>query len=480
MTAVPESAVSQWSDWLAQLAAALEPWAGGWIRAEALPGITGMQILVSAALLMLVAVTWQVLRALLRRWLRRRPAPPGAPAETAAEQSALLKLAVEAAISPAGLFLWVWTLYAALSLLLAHLGAGAKPSPALLVLDWLRYVGSLAALFWLIFRLITVVEIRLKHWAGATKSKWDDVLAVVVVRALRLITPLAGIILVLPALPIPPDFSGLFKQATSLLLVGAVGFILYQLLRSCEAAVLGQFRVDVQDNLEARKVYTQVKVLKKIAVAIIVIFTFASMLMVFEPVRQLGASILASAGVVGIIVGFAAQRSLGTVLAGLQIALTQPIRLDDVVIVEGEWGRVEEISLLYVVVRIWDLRRLIVPITYFIEKPFQNWTRVSANLLGSVFLYTDYTVPLQPLRKELDRILEDSTKWDRKTKVLQVTDSKERTLELRVLVSAADSSAAWDLRCEVREKLIDFLQRNYPQCLPRTRAEWQPAAKPTM
>ncbi len=475
---MPGPATSPWSDWLAQLAAGFEPWVGGWIRGEALPGITWLQVLAVVAMLVPVVLAWQVLRVLLRRWLRQGPVKPGAPTEAAAEQPALLKLAVEAAIPPARLCLGVWSVYAGLRVLLAHLETGSMVSSAVLVLHWLRDAGSLAALFWLIFRLIAVVEVHLKRWASATASKWDDVLAVLIVRALRLITPLAGVILVLPVLPIPAEFSAIFQQATSLLLVAAVGVILYQLVSSAEGAVLEQFRVDVRDNLEARKVYTQVKVLKKIAVAVITIFTFASMLMVFGPVRQLGASILASAGVLGIIVGFAAQRSIATVLAGLQIALTQPIRLDDVVIVEGEWGRIEEINLTYVVVLIWDRRRLIVPISYFIEKPFQNWTRVSADLLGSVFLYADYTVPLQPLREELDRILESSQRWDHKTKVLQVTDARERTLELRVLVSAADAPTAWDLRCEVREKLIDFLQRAYPQCLPRTRAEWRLATEP--
>ena len=452
---------------------------GGWIRGEVVPGITWMQILASLALVVVVALLWQVARACVRPWLRGSHLKPGETAGAGAEQPALLKLVVEAAIPPVRLCLGVWTGYAALRLLFAHPEASSAAGLAVLVLHWLRHVGSLAALFWLIFRLIAVAEVRLRHWAGATASKWDDVLAVLIVRALRLITPLAGFILVLPALPIPPEFSAVFKQATSLLLIAAVGFILYQLANSGEAAVLGQFRIDVLDNLEARKVYTQVKVLKKIAVAAITVFTFASMLMVFDAVRQLGASILASAGVLGIILGFAAQRSIATVLAGLQIAVTQPIRLDDVVIVEGEWGRIEEITLTYVVVRIWDLRRLIVPINYFIEKPFQNWTRVSADLLGSVVLYTDYTVPLQPLREELDRVLENTKRWDRKVKVLQVTDAKERTLELRVLVSATDAPTAWDLRCEVREKLIDFLQRNHPQCLPRTRAELLPAAEVT-
>jgi len=195
------------------------------------------------------------------------------------------------------------------------------------------------------------------------------------------------------------------------------------------------------------------------------------MLMVFESVRQLGTSILASAGVLGIIVGFAAQKSIATVLAGFQIAMTQPIRLDDVVIVEGEWGRIEEITLTYVVVLIWDQRRLVVPISYFIEKPFQNWTRVSAELLGTIFLYMDYTVPLDKLRAELDRLLAETDMWDKRVKVVQVTDSKERVIEVRVLVSAADASTAWNLRCMLREKLIGYLQRNHPESLPRTRAE---------
>jgi small-conductance mechanosensitive channel len=254
-----------------------------------------------------------------------------------------------------------------------------------------------------------------------------------------------------------------------------VAFLLFQLVEGAGAFVLSQYAMDGADNLQARKVYTQVTVLKKLSMAVIGIFTLASMLMVFESVRQFGTSILASAGIAGIIIGFAAQRSISTLLAGFQIALTQPIRIDDVVIVENEWGRVEDISLTYVTVRIWDLRRLIVPIGYFIERPFQNWTRTSADILGTVFLHVDYTVPLQPLREELDRILAASPLWDGKVKVLQVTDAKPQTLELRALASAADASAAWDLRCEIREKLIAFLQAHYPASLPRVRAELQQA-----
>jgi len=244
------------------------------------------------------------------------------------------------------------------------------------------------------------------------------------------------------------------------------------LLDAAETAVLRQYRLDVADNLEARRIHTQVVVLKKVALAVIGVFTLASALMVFEPVRQLGTSILASAGIAGIIVGFAAQRSIATLLAGLQIAITQPIRLDDVVIVEGEWGQVEDITLTYVMVRIWDLRRLVVPITYFIEQPFQNWTHRSSDILGSVFLHVDYTVPVEAVREELGRILRESAHWDGKVNVLQVTEARERTLELRALASAASASRAWDLRCEVREKLVAFLRERYPETLPRVRVAW--------
>lgn len=193
-------------------------------------------------------------------------------------------------------------------------------------------------------------------------------------------------------------------------------------------------------------------------------------MLTFENVRRLGAGLLTSAGIAGIIIGFAAQRSLANLLAGFQIAFTQPIRIDDVLIVENEWGKVEEITLTYVVVRIWDQRRLVLPIHYFIETPFQNWTRTTSELIGTVFIYTDYTLPLEPLREELNRILESSPLWDKRVSVLQVTNATERTMELRALVSARNAPDAWDLRCYVREKMIEFVKANYPECLPKTRA----------
>ena len=286
-------------------------------------------------------------------------------------------------------------------------------------------------------------------------------------------------VLARPIVAASPALAAVLGEVTSLLLIGLVAFVLYQAVDSSTSFVLGQYRVDVADNLQARAIYTQVAVLRKVAVATIALFTVASMLMVFEPVRQFGASILASAGIAGIVVGFAAQRSIATLLAGFQIALTQPIRVDDVVIVENEWGRIEDITLTYVVVRIWDLRRLVVPITYFLERPFQNWTRTGSDLLGTVFLYVDYTMPIEPLREELTRILAGSRHWDGKVNVLQVTEAKERTLELRALASARDAGAAWDLRCEVRERLVTFIQDRYRDHLPRTRAAFEREAAAT-
>lgn len=264
------------------------------------------------------------------------------------------------------------------------------------------------------------------------------------------------------------------EAADHILVVALISLVAWLLIRTTfvlEDFVITRFDVGVKDNLRARKIHTQFRVLKRIVIAVVGLLAFGTILMTFERVRQLGTTILASAGVVGIVVGMAAQRTIATFIAGLQIAVTQPIRVDDVVIVENEWGRIEEITLTYVVVRIWDLRRLIVPITYFIESPFQNWTRTSADILGTVFVYADYTLPIDVIRDQLQNILKESEHWDGKVCVLQVTSASDRTMELRALMSAADASVAWTLRCEVREKLIDFIKREYPQALPKVRAE---------
>jgi small-conductance mechanosensitive channel len=256
-----------------------------------------------------------------------------------------------------------------------------------------------------------------------------------------------------------------------LLIIFFISWVIIRLIKLGRDTVLLRHDIFEKDNLKARRVYTQFKIIERILVFIVIVIALSVALMTFEQIRSIGVSLFASAGVAGIILGFAAQKLIGNVLAGFQIALAQPIRIDDVVIVEKEWGWIEDITLTYVVVRIWDKRRLILPTTYFIEKPFQNWTRVSADILGTVFIYTDYTVPIDKLREELTRVLQSDKNWDGKVNVLQVTDSTERTMEIRALMSAVDSPSAWDLRVNVREKLIDFLQKNYPESLPKSRID---------
>ncbi len=337
---------------------------------------------------------------------------------------------------------------------------GATASVAALVAAIVAGLLVYFVLFRVLFRLAARPDTALQH---ALVRRWRP--------PAKFLLPLLGVLIVLPALVFPPEIIALLRHLCSLALIVALAWFLAATTFGLKELVLSRYDLQTRDNLKAREVHTQVDVLVKIVLVVVLFIAAASMLMTFDKVRQIGVSLLASAGIAGVIAGFAAQRSLATLIAGIQIALTQPIRLDDVVIVEGEWGRIEEITLTYVVVRIWDLRRLIVPITYFLEKPFQNWTRTSADLLGTVYLYTDYTVPVAAVRAELERIVAADGRWDGKAVGLQVTKAGERTLELRALVSSADSGTGWDLRCAVREQLVEFIRREYPDALPRLRAE---------
>jgi small-conductance mechanosensitive channel len=234
---------------------------------------------------------------------------------------------------------------------------------------------------------------------------------------------------------------------------------------------LRRFRLDVEDNLTARKHVTQVRVLRRVAAVLIVVVTVGAALMTFEGVRQYGVSLLASAGAAGIVLGLAAQPVLSNLIAGVQLAITQPIRIDDAVVVEGEFGTIEEITATYVVIRLWDLRRLVVPLSHFIDRPFQNWTRQSAAILGTAILHVDYTVPVGEVRRKLEEIVRASPLWDGEVLNLKVVEAREQTIELRALFGAAYSGDAFNLGCEVRERLIGFLQEHHPDALPRRRAE---------
>lgn len=279
-------------------------------------------------------------------------------------------------------------------------------------------------------------------------------------------------IAVLVALPLAEWDEALtdrLEHALAIILIVGVAWLLLRGVGVVEDAAMRRFTIDMKDNLHARRKRTQAQVLRRVASVVIFVIATAAVMLTFEEARAVGASLLASAGVAGLVAGIAARTTLGNLIAGLQIVFTEPIRLDDVVVVEGEWGKIEEITLTYVVVRIWDARRLVLPTTYFVEQPFQNWTRTSAQVLGAVNLYVDYTTPVQDVREELHRVLQGSDKWDRDAWVLQVIDATDRTIELRALMTAEDAPTAWDLRCEVREQLVRYLQTRHPQALPRLR-----------
>jgi small-conductance mechanosensitive channel len=321
----------------------------------------------------------------------------------------------------------------------------------------------------ILYRVLFSIMSRI---ARRTSGMLDDSLVKHCRRPSRLLVPLLTLYLSLQFVTIPAETDRLIEKAVALLLVFSAAWLLIRLTNVLEDLVLSRYDIRDKDNLRARKVYTQFRIIRKMLIVMIVLVALASVLLSFEKFRQLGAGLLASAGLAGIVLGLAARPVLSNLLAGLQIALAEPIRLEDVVIVENEWGWIEEITLSYVVVRIWDLRRLVLPISYFLEKPFQNWTRQSADLIGSVSLYVDYTVPVRDIRNEFDRILRESKLWKGDVSALQVVDATEKTMQIRTIMDAADSSAAWDLRCEVREKLIDFIQRKYPDALPKVRAEF--------
>jgi small-conductance mechanosensitive channel len=289
---------------------------------------------------------------------------------------------------------------------------------------------------------------------------------------------IVAMIVAIPVAPFDPLTAYWLARLLLIAVISLIGWAALTALKIAADLYLRRFRIDTDDNLLARKHLTQVRVLMRTADVLVVIVTIAAALMTFEPVRQYGVSLFASAGVAGIVAGLAARPVLSNLFAGVQLAMTQPIRIDDSVVVENEWGTIEEITSTYVVVRLWDWRRMIVPLTYFIEKPFQNWTRETSALIGSAFIYVDYHAPVEAVREKLNEIVKQSKLWDGRVVNLQVTDAKEGTIELRCLMSANSASHAFDLRCEVREKLVDFLQKQYPAALPRQRAEVAMAEAP--
>jgi small-conductance mechanosensitive channel len=290
-------------------------------------------------------------------------------------------------------------------------------------------------------------------------------------RLTRLALILLAIKIALPAARFEPGIQQAALRVLDLGLVALIGLALIAVINIGWDVVESHNRLDVEDNLRARKLRTQIGVLRRTAVIIIAILTCGGMMMTFPSLREYGLSLLASAGAAGLVVGLSARPLLSNLLAGVQIALTQPIRIDDSVIVEGEFGRVEEITTTYVVIRTWDWRRIVMPLSSFLEKPFQNWTLEDSSLIGSVFWHVDYSAPIEEMRRKLNDLLKESAYWDRRVAALQVVEAEERTLKIRALMSARNAAAAWDLRCQIREQMITWLQKEHPNALPRVRLE---------
>lgn len=425
--------------------------------------VTWAQMSITVSMLLLTLLVNFIIAVIV--WRRSKTAAPGV------ESGALRPHVFRALSKPVYVLIWALGLYFASMPLLSTLGSDHAVALIETAAGVLVDLVMFAVFTWLVFRVTRVLDASLALWASHTRNRLDALLVPMIGRSLRILAPVLAVIFAIPLLHLPSRYDAILAKGTSTLLILAVALILLQTVHVGERVLLTRFDITAADNLRARTVQTQIHVMSRLLDVVIGLFAIACLLMLSSQVRHVGASLLASAGIVGIVAGIAAQKTLANLLAGFQIALAQPMREDDVVIVDGEWGRVEEITLTYVVVHVWDDTRLVLPLSYFIETPFQNWTRTSAGLLGQVHVWVDYSFPVDEGRKALKQIIETNPLWDKRFWNLQVVEASEKSMQLRVLATAADSSIAWNLRCDIREKLIAYIQRCHPRSLPLLRAE---------
>lgn len=336
-------------------------------------------------------------------------------------------------------------------------------------LFWGLFLGWYVAFVFFLFRLAkTNLEFVKRKFGNG--EQFGNIVISRIARAIYVVIPAVGIAGAIEIYPFPSQVRFVLNKILEILLIVLLAYSFFELVSVSGEFIIYKWR-KAENDFTKRKVYTQVRVIERILYFFIILFAVASVLMLFPEVKHIGTSMLASAGVLGIIVGFAAQHIFSNIFAGIQLAITQPIRLGDVVVVQGYWGTIEEITLTYVVVHVWDHRRLVLPISYFTSNLFENWTRNSSELLGTVHIYVDYSIAVDPLREHLQAILSHCPLWDKKVASIQVTHATDKAMELRIVVSAENSSKLWDLRCFVREKIIDYLRQNYPQSLPKYRVD---------
>ncbi|QSR84232.1 mechanosensitive ion channel family protein [Methylacidimicrobium sp. B4] len=410
-----------------------------------------------------------LIAALLKRW-HPHPIPWRVPGEAEGWKDAILCAAyppLEAGLLETAILLAVLALS---DYLRRETGYGL---PRLSIAVGLEIVWSLAS-WWFLARFAAICLGWVHRRTSLGRGDLASILFPRLVRFVYLLVPAIGLLAV-ESFPLPHLYRLTLHKVLAIYAIGLVGLAAGQSVAAGADWILRRCPLTQSDpaaGLRSRKLHTQVRVASRVLFFVIGLLTFAAVLMLFSEVRHLGASLLASAGIVGVIGGLAAQRTIGNIFAGLQIAWTQPVRLGDIVVVEGQWGTIEEITLTYVVVAIWDQIRLVLPISYLIEHPFQNWTRNSSELLGTAHVFVDYTMPVEEMRNHLREICRNNPLWDGRVAVTQVTHATERTMNVRLLVSAQDSSKLWDLRCAVREQMIAFVRDRFPECLPKIRAEW--------
>jgi small-conductance mechanosensitive channel len=435
---------------------------GGWSRQPLLFAITPAKII----LLLLILTIGLALAGLARVFILKNYSLSRFKPTTGRFWRDGILFAMRRALS--GFFIFTGAFFAAVPLL-PHLGLALGGYPTFAIASKVAQLGYFATGVGFCLRIVHLVQQWLNDFVNRTSVRWYYSAFPVLGQALYYNLVLFAFSTAISILELPGPIQEALFKILSIAGIIANTMLLIRTVLAVEAMMTSRSEMLQYDAYKKRRVETRVQMIRRLLVFVILVFAIAAVLLNFKEVRQIGTGLLASAGVAGVIAGFAAQKSLSTIIAGLQIAITQPMRIDDVVIVEGEWGTIEEITLTYVVIRIWDQRRLVVPITYFLEKPFQNWTRNSSDLIGTVFFYSDFLIPIDEVRAEAQRVVHASKLWDKRVFVVQVTDFRSDSVEIRILASAETSPLLFDLRCEIREKILLFLQDRYPSAFPRVR-----------
>jgi len=443
------------------LSAFLSQMLGPWSQTDLFLQVTPAKLILGFLSALIILVLLRIARRILKG-IHRRP-------KTDESQRYWIDGLLHAFRKGLGLFAWITALFLFVSPLLPHVAIALNSQAPFEIASRLAEIGYFLSLVIFCYYTVRLAGGWLNRLAQRQPRRWYDPTFPLLGQLIYYNFLLISFQYFIELLRLPGSAAAVSSKIVGIVSIVVNIMMLIQMVRALEDIAMVRTEHRGYDTYRYRGLQTRFRVLKQLIIFVLVIVAAAAVLMNFDPVRQIGAGLLASAGVAGVIVGLAAQKSLSTIIAGLQIALTSPMKIGDVVVVDGEYGEIEEISLTYVVVKAWDQRRLVLPITYFIDKSFQNWTRSSSELLGTVFLYVDYMVPIDELRAEAKRLVEESSLWDKRAFGVQVTDWKTDSVEIRILVSAAAAGKLFDLRCEVREKLLAYLQQREPGAFPKVR-----------